>query len=129
MFNAGSKLGDKTPDEIFHTDYKRFTAEDKTLAVAQVTSVSQSELDRLKEEMVPYLKQLLPTSGLDMLFLMLTNIIGETTELLYVGQGAKDYVEAAFHREAGENSVFLPGVVSRKKQLMTPLLGAMEAGE
>ncbi len=129
MFNAGSKLGDKTPDEIFHTDYKRFTAEDKTLAVAQVTSVSQSELDRLEGEMIPYLTQLLPTSGLDMLFLMLTNIIGETTKLLFVGAGAKDYVEQAFHCEAGENSVYLPGVVSRKKQLMTPLLSAMEAGE
>lgn len=129
MFNAGSELGDKTPDEIFHRDYKRFTAEDKRLAVAQITSVSQSELDRLKEDMIPYLKNHLPASGLDMLFLMLTNIIGESTELLYVGSGAQDYVSAAFHCQAGENSVFLPGVVSRKKQLMTPLLSVMEAGD
>ena len=129
MFNAGSELGDKTPDEIFHRDYKRFTAEDKRLAVAQITSVSQSELDRLKDEMIPYLKDHLPVSGLDMLFLMLTNIIGESTELIYVGNGAKDYVSAAFHCKAGENHVSLPGVVSRKKQLMTPLLSAMEAGE
>ena len=129
MFNAGSQLGDKTPDEIFHRDYKRFTAEDKRLAVAQITSVSQSELDRLKDEMISYLKDHLPVSGLDMLFLMLTNIIDESTELLYVGNGAQDYVAAAFHCKAGENNVFLPGVVSRKKQLMTPLLSAMEAGE
>lgn len=126
MFNAGSRLGDRTPDEIFHMDYKRFTAEGKSLAVAQVTSVSQSELDRLKEQMIPYLQNLLPTSELDMLFLMLTNIIDESTELLFVGEGTQEIVQAAFHTECQPNSVSLPGVVSRKKQMMVPLISAIE---
>lgn len=126
MFNAGSRLGDRTPDEIFHMDYKRYTADDKALAVAQVTSVSQSELNKLGEQMIPYLQNLLPTSGLDMLFLMLTNIIDESTELLYVGQGAEEVVRAAFQRDCGPNSVQLPGVVSRKKQMMSPLITAIE---
>lgn len=126
MFNAGSRLGDRTPDEIFHMDYKRFTAEGKSLAVAQVTSVSQSELDLLKEQMIPYLKNLLPTSGLDMLFLMLTNIIKEHTELLFVGPGTQEIVRTAFHTDCQPNSATLPGVVSRKKQMMIPLLAAIE---
>ena len=126
MFNAGSRLGDRTPDEIFHMDYTRYTAENKTLAVAQVTSVSQSELDRLKEQMIPYLQNLLPTSELDMLFLMLTNIIEESTELLFVGHGAQDIVRAAFHKDCQPCSVTLPGVVSRKKQMMAPLISAIE---
>ena len=57
---------------------------------------------------------------------MLTNIIEEKTELLYVGKGAQELVRMAFKKECGENSVVLPGVVSRKKQMVTPLLGAME---
>lgn len=126
MFNAGSRLGDRTPDEIFHMDYKRYTAENKSLAVAQVTSVSQSELDRLKEQMIPYLQNLLPTSELDMLFLMLTNIIEESTELLFVGQGTEEVIRAAFHKDCQACSVFLPGVVSRKKQMMAPLIAAIE---
>ena len=126
MFNAGSQLGDRTPDEIFHLDYKRFTAEDVTLAVAPVASVSQSELERLREEMLVYLKQLHPTSGLNMLFLMLTNIIDESTDLIFVGRSAAEVVEAAFGQECHDNWVHLPGVVSRKKQMMTPLLAAIE---
>lgn len=126
MFNAGSQLGDRTPDEIFHMDYKRFTAEDKAFAIAQVASVSQPELDRLKDEMISYLKQLLPTSGLDMLFLMLTNIIDESTELLFVGQDAADIVTEAFRCQCDANSVHLPGVVSRKKQMMGPIVSAIE---
>lgn len=127
MFNAGSRLGDRTPDEIFHMDYKRFTAEGKSLAVAQVTSVSQSELDGLKEIMIPYLQNLLPTSELDMLFLMLTNIIQQSTELLFVGAGTQEIVQAAFQKECAPNSITLPGVVSRKKQMMIPLISAIES--
>ena len=127
MFNAGSKLGDKTPDEIFHIDCKRFKAEMKSLAVAQVTSVSRRELSRLRDRMLPYMQSLLPSSGMDMLFLMLTNIIDESTELLFVGHGAKQVVEDAFGVEADANSAVLPGVVSRKKQMMGPLITAIDA--
>ena len=127
MFNAGSKLGDKTPDEIFHIDCKRFKAEMKSLAVAQVTSVSRRELSRLRDRMLPYMQSLLPSSGMDMLFLMLTNIIDESTELLFVGHGAKQMVEDAFGVEADANNATLPGMVSRKKQLIGPLITAIDA--
>ena len=127
MFNAGSCLGDKTPDEIFHIDCKRYKAEMKSLAVAQVTSVSRRELARLREQMLPYMQSLLPSSGMDMLFLMLTNIIDESTELLFVGSGTRQVVQAAFGVVAETNSVVLPGMVSRKKQLMGPLITAIDA--
>ncbi len=127
MFNAGSRLGDKTPDEIFHIDCKRFKADMQSLAVAQVTSVSRKELDRLKDRMLPYMQSLLPTSGMDMLFLMMTNIIDESTELLFVGQGARQVVQDAFGVECGQYSAVLPGVVSRKKQMMGPLITAIDA--
>ena len=126
MFNAGSNLGGKTPDEIFHIDCKRFKAEATSLAVAQVTSVSTNELARLKNRMLPYLQSLQPNSGLDMLFLMLTNIINESTELLFVGHNAREIVQSAFGVECEPNSATLPGVVSRKKQLMGPLISAID---
>ncbi|MBR3866868.1 MAG: putative manganese-dependent inorganic diphosphatase [Butyricicoccus sp.] len=126
MFRAGSQLGDRPADEIFHTDFKYYQAKDKRMAVSQVTSVNQDELDALRPKMLEYMKNCLPTSSLSMLFLMLTNIIDETTELLYVGQGTQELVSTAFHCECGTNSVTLPGVVSRKKQFLTPLLSAVE---
>ena len=76
--------------------------------------------------MLDYMEDYLKTSGLSMQFVMLTDIIEEKTELLYVGRGAKDLVHTAFRQECGEHSVVLPGVVSRKKQMVTPLLSAME---
>jgi len=126
MFNAGSKLSKKSPDEIFHLDCKSFRAEPFAITVSQVTSVSRKELKKVKEKLLPYMESLLPNSGADMLFLMLTNIIDESTELLFVGQGAKGYVESAFDREATASSVELPGVVSRKKQVIPPLMTTLQ---
>jgi manganese-dependent inorganic pyrophosphatase len=126
MFNAGSKLGKKTPDEIFHIDCKAFKADQYKITVSQVTSVSRRELERVKEKMLPYMESLLPNSGMDMLFLMLTNIIDQSTDLLFVGQGAKGIAETAFAQESEDNSLALQGVVSRKKQVLGPLMTAIE---
>ena len=126
MFNAGSRLGNKSADEIFHIDCKRFEAAGIAITVSQVTSVSDTELMRLKELMLPYMENLLPNSGVDMLFMMLTNIIEESTELLFVGQGARAAVQAAFDCEPESESVILPGVVSRKKQVLGSLVSAIE---
>ena len=126
MFNAGSRLGKKTPEEIFHIDCKAFKAEKQRITISQVTSVSSKELSKVKDKMLPYMEELLPTSGADMLFMMLTNIFDESTELLFVGQGAKGVVQAAFEQECTDNSVILPKVVSRKKQVIGPLIEAIE---
>ncbi len=126
MFNAGSKLGKKTPDEIFHIDCKRFNAATSSIMVSQVTSVSEKELSKVKNRMLPYMEKLLPTAGVDMLFTMLTNIIDQSTALLFVGQNAKAAVQSAFSCEPKSDSVFLPGVVSRKKQVIAPLIAAID---
>lgn len=126
MFNAGSKLGRKSADEIYHLDCKRFSAATASIIVSQVTSVSDKELEKVKRKLLPYMESLLPTSGADMLFAMLTNIIEQSTELLFVGQNARVVVQNAFSQEANADSVFLEGVVSRKKQVIAPLIAAID---
>ncbi len=126
MFRAGSRLHDRSMDELFHMDYKYFQVLNKPIAISQITSVSEDELNGIRDKMLEYMENCLGPSGLVMQFTMLTNIIEEKTELLYVGKGAKELVHTAFQTECGEHSVVLPGVVSRKKQMVTPLLAAME---
>ncbi len=125
MFNAGSCLSQKTPDEIFHTDCKPFNAGNFTFKVSQVTSVSNDELKRLAEIMPPYLRGHLREENADMLLMMLTNIIDETTELLFAGKDAREIISRAFSKECGESSVVLKGVVSRKKQIIAPVVSAI----
>lgn len=126
MFEAGSHLGNRSIDEMLHMDYKYFQAREKKIAIAQITSVNRKELAKIKPDMLQYMKDFLPTAGLDMLFVMLTNIIDETTELLFTGETVQELVQAAFQQPCGPDSIVLPGVVSRKKQLVSPLMNAME---
>jgi manganese-dependent inorganic pyrophosphatase len=80
--------------------------------------------------MLPYMSQVLERTHLDMVFLMLTDIMKESTDLLYVGDNKKisltEIVSSAFDVEAGESLSHLPGVVSRKKQMMPNLTIAIQ---
>ena len=129
MFRSSSRLLDRSMDELLHMDFKYFQAQNQKIAISQVTSVSENELSGIRDKMLEYMESCLASSGLSMLFAMLTNIIEEKTELLYVGKGAQQLVRAAFKTDCGEHSVVLPGVVSRKKQMVGPLVRAMEHDE
>lgn len=132
MFAAGSNLKNKTDKEIFYQDFKRFTAGKVSFGVGQISSLNEKELMELKERMLPYLKNAHEAHGVDMMFFMLTNILSETTVLLCEGQGAEQLVWDAFHLEPEEHIdakdciVTLPGVVSRKKQLIPAVMMALQ---
>lgn len=132
MFSAGSNLKGKTIEEIFYQDFKHFTAGKIKFGVSQVTSLNKEELEALKDGLEAFANKALKSEGIDMSFIMLTNILDRSTDLLAVGQGAGKLVANAFGVEPvkRENtdgnhedgwSVILPGVVSRKKQLVPPL--------
>ncbi|ETP71422.1 inorganic pyrophosphatase/exopolyphosphatase [Lachnospiraceae bacterium JC7] len=132
MFSAGSNLKGKTIEEIFYQDFKHFTAGKIEFGVSQVTSLNKDELEAFKDGLEDFANKALKVEGIDMSFIMLTNILDRSTDLLAVGQGAGKLIANAFGVEPvkRENSaggtedcwsVILPGVVSRKKQLVPPL--------
>ena len=60
-----------------------------------------------------------------MIFFMLTNILSESTEVLFVGDGAKELLEDAFNIIIDSDTVMLKGVVSRKKQFIPPIFESL----
>lgn len=127
MFSAGSNLKDKTDEEIFYQDFKRFTAGKVLIGVGQITSLNGEELDGLKERILAFMEHAREHNGIDMIFFMLTNILTQSTDLLCGGQGALQLAARAFHQEVEEEAVpvlKLSGVVSRKKQLIPELMMA-----
>lgn len=133
MFAAGSNLRGKSDEEIFYQDFKRFSAGKVSFGVAQISSLNADELADLKERMQAYLKDAHAEHKVDMLFFMLTNILTESTELLCEGNGAENLIRAAFHLDTEDGAtpvgsrIELPGVVSRKKQLIPAIMIACEA--
>lgn len=124
MFKAGSELTGKTPKEILYLDFKKFTAGDITYGVGQVTSMDADELAELKGTMSEYMQSSFDEHGVDMLFLLLTDILDESSEMLCAGRNADETVKKAFV-SAEEDRYYLKGVVSRKKQVIPALTEAL----
>jgi manganese-dependent inorganic pyrophosphatase len=126
MFNAGSNLKNKSPEEIFYQDFKKFNANGITFGVGQINSMNSDELEDIKSKLVPYMDKAYTEHGVDMLFFMLTNIIEESTELICQGKDANGLVESSFDVKSDNNSYTLKNVVSRKKQLIPAFMGTLQ---
>ena len=125
MFAAGSELRNKSPEEIFYQDFKKFEYGDKSLGIGQITSMSEDELTATKARMGPCLENAYKEHGLDMMIIMLPNIMEESTEMLCYGEHSSELVEAAFGVKVENNAAIVPAVVSRKKQVFPALMSAL----
>jgi manganese-dependent inorganic pyrophosphatase len=129
MFRAGSALGNKTPDEILHQDFKKFVFGDTTFGVGQISSMDTDELMEIADKLRPQLEVEASKSGMSMVFFMLTNILDEDTRLLCYGKDAPELVMEGFGAKVDASDIaYLPKVVSRKKQLIPSFMGALQNG-
>ncbi|MGN0164581.1 MAG: putative manganese-dependent inorganic diphosphatase [Lachnospiraceae bacterium] len=126
MFSAGSNLHNKSAEEIFYQDYKKFTVGDSVLGVGQINSISNNELIEIEEKIVSYINEVHINKGADLLFFMLTDVRHCSTKLLFAGDKAKELVNEAFGVDASDGSVVLEGIVSRKKQFIPSLMVALQ---
>ena len=126
MFNAGSNLKGKSAEEIIFLDFKQFTVNETVIGVGQVNSMSADELKEIKTTVLPHLDSARKSHGLDMVFFMLTNIVTESSELLCCGPDAREKVMSAYDLREDTEDLLLKGVVSRKKQLVPTLVGALQ---
>lgn len=126
MFKAGSNLKSKEPEEIFYQDFKTFSINDVSFGVGQINAMTREELAEIKEKILPYMEAAFGKMSVNMIFFMLTDIIGESTELLFVGNNAEELIENAFGVSIDGDSFRLDGVISRKKQLIPSLMSIMQ---
>jgi manganese-dependent inorganic pyrophosphatase len=90
--------------------------------VGQITCVNSEHILKRKFEFIMEMQAAVDKRKYDMVLLMLTDVLLEGTQLLYLGD--EDIIRAAFSSDAKNHSVFLPKVMSRKKQII-PALSAM----
>lgn len=124
MFKAGTSLKGKTVEQIFNTDFKPFTIEGTKVGISQVNTMDIDGFMPLKEEMLNYMDQKAKEAGLEMVMLLLTDILNEGSEILVTG-AKPEIVEKAFKVTLKDKGAFLPGVLSRKKQVVPPITNAI----
>ena len=120
IFSAS--VGGKTVEEMFFTDLKEFHIAGYDLAVSQITCVDSQELLERKEEFLELMNKTAREQGLSLVILMLTDVLLEGSQIIYLGDD--ETIQQAFGVTPKGNAVFLPGVMSRKKQVI-PMLSAL----
>ena len=115
-------IGGKSAEELLYTDYKEFHIAGHDFAVSQITCVDSPSMLERKEEFLDLMRKKARKEGLTMVILMLTDVLLEGTQLIYVGDD--DTIQQAFGVTPKDGTVFLPRVMSRKKQII-PMLSAL----
>ena len=125
LLKAGASIGDMQPAEIAKNDMKEFQIGDYRILVSQISVMDPEDALKMKAELLESMNAICETDNFDMCLLMITDILQESTELLYVGS-PKTLIGQAFMKDASGDSISLPGVMSRKKQIIPPLMDAVQ---
>lgn len=126
MFKTGTSLSGKSAREIFYQDFKEFYFGKKKIGVSQVYTMDIEGTSSIKGELLSLMEGTKKDKDYDLLMLMLTDIINEGSELLFT-KGGREFITKAFDVHPAGNSIYLPGVVSRKKQVIPPIVSALNS--
>ena len=121
IFSA-SASEDRPVEDLLFTDFKEFHIAGHFFGVSQITCVDSPHLLVRKEEFLAVMRRTMEEKGYSMMILMLTDVLLEGTQLIYLGD--EDTIRQAFNADVRDNEVFLPKVMSRKKQII-PMLTAL----
>ena len=124
MLKAGANVSDLSPDEIVRNDMKEFNGNGQTFTVAQVQVMDTTDLLDQKQTLLNALEKLRADNDYLASFLMITSIIDEATNLIFAGN-MDGVVGKAFAKDVLGNEVYLPGVMSRKKQVIPQILSSL----
>lgn len=127
MFNAGECMDGKTGEQVLTQDFKTFLSGDIRFGVAQNSYLTSENMKAAYELLVPALENFREKQDLDDLYVFLTDIKQESSYVLCAGKNAESLVMENFEyvKEPG-GATLLPGIISRKKQIVPALMAAYQ---
>ncbi len=123
MLKAGIDFESLTPEEIVRNDSKIFDFGGHKAIIATVSTMDNHELLYKKPQITAAMREMCEQEGYDLAFLMMVNILDEATDLVFYGE-PRELISKAFGHDVSGDSIYLPGVMSRKKQIVPPLTDA-----
>ncbi len=117
MIHESSSIVGKTAKELIHEDYKEFRLGIHKFAISQIKTMDIHCIDNIEEEILDYMNELAVEKQYHLVMFVITDIIKEGSLVLIVGE-SRDLIERAFNVNIENDRVYLPKVVSRKKQII-----------
>ena len=122
---AGTSLADKTPIDLLTMDMKEFAMGNYKTALAQVNTVDISSVINQKEELEKQIDIMISENGYNLFMLVITDIVNKGSQILAYGNSTH-LVTSAFKLPLKDDTMWLKGVVSRKKQIVPVLMQASQ---
>lgn len=126
MFSTGATLEGKDPQKLVDADFKEYTENGRHFGIGQCEVTTLSDVDDYKESLFSALKETCRRNNMVFSLLMITDVIHENSVLLCSGLDMYE-PKLAYSRES-DHKFFMPGVLSRKKQLLPEILRVLEEG-
>lgn len=125
MLKAGSSLKNKTKEEVLYTDFKNFNVNNNKIGIGQILTLSPNDvLDEL-EEYVTLVNEVAEHNDKLIIALFVTDIIKNGSYIIY-NESAKDILDNCFNIPDLYEGMFLPGYISRKKQIIPNIIDVLE---
>ncbi len=121
MLKAGADISDYPAEKLAHNDTKEFESNGKTFSCGQISVMDLAPINEKKADIMKALEATKAEKGYEASYLMVTDILAEDTYLWFTA-GAEEAAEKAFGKKAENGYVYLPKVMSRKKQVAPFLL-------
>jgi len=127
LLRAKSDVASKSAKDILMGDFKKFNFSGVKAAVGQIEVMDLKDLEPRRAALLDEMNKVRDAENLDMIALMLTDVMKEASDLLFVGsaQAAAGF-ETAFGGKISNNSIYKEKVLSRKKQVIPPLEDAFK---
>lgn len=125
MLKAGADIGDMTPAQIVKNDSKEFQIGNYPMLISQLSVMDTDQVMAMQDEILANMAQVCEKEGYAMSIVIVTDIINEGSYLLFSGE-PKNLIGEAFKQDASKSVMYLPGVMSRKKQIIPPLSEAVK---
>ena len=120
IFKAGSQIAGMTPLKILTEDKKDYSASGYNISIAQIEEFSFKEFNEKYDKILAQLKKIKTEEKLDLFGLLVTNV--ETQDSILLVDGQPQLIDILTFNRIDKYAFELPGILSRKKQLIPELL-------
>ncbi len=123
MLKAGTDLSSFSEEELLDLDAKLVTIGNTVKAkIAQVNTADINDVMSRKDKLEKVMQNGINSLNLDLSVLLITDIINSNSQVIVLGSRS-DLIEKSYSVKLENNTAFLKGIVSRKKQVI-PILTA-----
>ena len=121
MFKAASSVVGLSVDDIIHYDMKTFKFGNSTMAIGQVITLDFEDINKRRVELIDGLNKMCDYGNYKLALLFITDIINNGSYMFF-NENSKEILKDAYGIDDIKQGIYMEGVVSRKKQMLPPLL-------